>query len=73
MGPAYQVISVYERDRKLLEFLDQRGIRPGTRFRVRTRNYDGTLSLAAKKRISTSGVRPLTKSGSQKAQLQHHC
>src|SRR5215471_9203979 len=50
MGPAYQVISVYERDRKLLEFLDQKGIRPGTRFSVRTRNYDGTLSLAVKKK-----------------------
>jgi DtxR family Mn-dependent transcriptional regulator len=56
-GPAYQVISVYERDRKLLEFLDQKGIRPGTRFRVRTRNYDGTLSLAVeKKNIDLGGA-----------------
>ena len=42
----YAVQSVYERDRRLLEFLEQRGIRPGARLEVRARNYDGTLSLA---------------------------
>lgn len=41
----YSVQSVYERDHKLLEFLEQRGIRPGARLRVQARNYDGTLSL----------------------------
>ena len=50
LGPAYQVFSVYERDRQLLEFFEQKGIRPGTRLKVRARNYDGTLSLAAEKR-----------------------
>jgi DtxR family transcriptional regulator, Mn-dependent transcriptional regulator len=45
-GQSYIVSSVYERDRKLLEFLEQRGIRPGIRLKVRALNYDGTLSLA---------------------------
>jgi DtxR family Mn-dependent transcriptional regulator len=49
-GAAYEVSSVYERDRKLLEFFEQKGIRPGTRLEVRARNYDGTLSLAVEKR-----------------------
>ena len=41
----YLVNSVYERDGNLLEFLDQRGIRPGARLRVLTRGYDQTLTL----------------------------
>jgi DtxR family Mn-dependent transcriptional regulator len=45
LGHDYKVFSVYERDRQLLEFLERRGIRPGTRLKVRTLNYDGTLSL----------------------------
>ncbi len=44
-GLKYTVVSVYERDRKLLEFFDTEGIRPGTRVSVSSRNYDGTLSL----------------------------
>lgn len=45
-GKEYMVASVYDRDRKLLEFLDQEGIRPGVRIAVDVRNYDGTLSLS---------------------------
>ncbi len=45
-GHAYSVQSVYERDRKLLEFLEQKGIRPGAVLAVVARNYDGTISLA---------------------------
>jgi len=33
-GERLSVISVFERDRKLLEYLDQQGIRPGVRLRV---------------------------------------
>jgi len=44
-GSAYEVRSVYERDRRLLEFLERRGIRPGATFKVNARNYDGTISL----------------------------
>ncbi len=45
-GGRYAVRSIYERDRKLLEFLEHKGIRPGAGLKVNTRNYDGTLSLA---------------------------
>ncbi|HUO34726.1 MAG TPA: metal-dependent transcriptional regulator [Candidatus Acidoferrum sp.] len=41
----YAVASVYERDRKLLEFFNQEGIRPGARVAIEARNYDGTVSL----------------------------
>ena len=44
-GSRYRVCSVYERDRKLLEFLQERGIRPGTRLKVESQNYDGTAIL----------------------------
>jgi DtxR family Mn-dependent transcriptional regulator len=49
-GLKYTIRSVYERDRKLLEFLDQEGIRPGVRIGIETRNYDGTISLTVDKR-----------------------
>ena len=49
-GAQYTVASVYERDRKLLEFFDQEGIRPGVRLRVEAQNYDGTVSLVVGKR-----------------------
>ena len=39
------VMSVYERDIKLLEFLDGLGLRPGASFTVLARNYDDTLRL----------------------------
>lgn len=41
----YIVSSMYERDRKLLEFLEERGIRPGASIHVSRRNYDQTFSL----------------------------
>lgn len=40
-----EVRSVYERDRKLLEYLDSLGIRPGATLQVLARNYDETLML----------------------------
>jgi DtxR family Mn-dependent transcriptional regulator len=49
-GLRYRVFSVYERDRKLLEFLEERGIRPGTRLKVESRNYDGTAILKIERR-----------------------
>jgi len=45
----YRVASVYERDRKLLEFFEKEGIRPGARLTVATRNYDGTISVSLEK------------------------
>lgn len=44
-GLAAQVVSVFERDRKLLEFLDELGICPGSSLRLLSRNYDDTLTL----------------------------
>ncbi len=42
---AFRIVSVYERDRKLLEFLDSLSLRPGAEFRWVARNYDETVSL----------------------------
>ena len=54
-GGRFQVVSVYERDRKLLDFFESEGIRPGTRLSVQTRNYDGTVSLAIDRKITRLG------------------
>ena len=43
-GPV-QVRSVFERDRKLLEFLHGLGLQPGATVRSVARNYDDTLTL----------------------------
>ncbi|MFN7992077.1 MAG: metal-dependent transcriptional regulator [Bryobacteraceae bacterium] len=39
------VVSVYERDRQLLEYLEGLGVRPGAMLDVHSRNYDDTLTL----------------------------
>jgi len=49
-GHAVHVMSVFERDRKLLEYLDGLGIRPGVKLRILTRNYDDTLSLRVERK-----------------------
>jgi DtxR family transcriptional regulator, Mn-dependent transcriptional regulator len=51
----YVVSGVYERDRRLLEFLEGRGIRPGARLRVSGKNYDQTLTLATDRGRVTLG------------------
>lgn len=45
VGQDYIVDSVYERDHKLLAFLDSLGVRPRARVHVANRNYDQTLTL----------------------------
>jgi DtxR family Mn-dependent transcriptional regulator len=45
-GSTYAVSGIYERDRRLLEFLEARGIRPGSKLRLLERNYDQTLALS---------------------------
>ena len=55
-GVQYRVASVYERDRKLLDFFEQEGLRPGTRLTVQSRNYDGTVSLATENRSVRLGA-----------------
>lgn len=44
-GSTAKVMSVFERDRPLLEYLDGLGIRPSAELEMLTRNYDDTLSL----------------------------
>ena len=46
---SYVVRSVYERDPRLLEFLDGRGVKPGERIRLLGRNYDQTLTIATRR------------------------
>ena len=55
-GSKWTVASVYERDRKLLEFFDKEGIRPGVRIGVDARNYDGTVSVSFDKRQVRLGL-----------------
>jgi DtxR family Mn-dependent transcriptional regulator len=70
-GSTYSVASVYERDRKLLEFLEERGMRPGSSLQLLARNYDQTLTIktangtvsvgqpvAEKVWVSAAAVRP---------------
>jgi DtxR family Mn-dependent transcriptional regulator len=44
-GATAKVMSVFERDRSLLEYLDGLGIRPSAELEIVTRNYDDTLTL----------------------------
>jgi len=55
-GKKFRVRSVYERDRKLLEFFDQEGIRPGTPVTIQSQNYDGTLTLNIADKIVRMGL-----------------
>jgi DtxR family Mn-dependent transcriptional regulator len=48
-GCNYTVSGIYERDRRLLEFLEQRGVRPGAELGLLERNYDKTLSIRTAK------------------------
>jgi DtxR family Mn-dependent transcriptional regulator len=42
---AAKVVSVHERDRRLLEYLDGLGVRPGAEVRMVRRNVDETITL----------------------------
>ena len=44
-GKRYTVISLQERDPKLLEFLHASGIGPGKSLRVMSQNYDQTVLI----------------------------
>ena len=49
-GAAVRVMSVFERDRKLLEYLNGLGIRPGAQLKVVTKNYDQTMTLRVERK-----------------------
>lgn len=46
VGETVEVLCVYEKDPKFLEFLSGLRLRPGARVRVRHREYDETMTLA---------------------------
>jgi DtxR family Mn-dependent transcriptional regulator len=62
---AVAVTSVYERDRRLLEYLEGLGVRPGSRVSVEARNADDTLTL----RVDGRAVQ-LGRSAAQKVWVQ---
>lgn len=45
-GERVEILAVYERDPKFLQFLDGLNLKPGTQARVRKREYDQTTLLA---------------------------
>ncbi|MEP7352449.1 MAG: metal-dependent transcriptional regulator, partial [Acidobacteriota bacterium] len=51
-----QVMSVFERDRQLLEYLNALGIRPGANVQLVARNYDQTVTLKVAKAVSKAPV-----------------
>lgn len=58
LGPVFGtvvVVSVFERDRRLLEFLHGLGVRPGVSLSVTARNYDDTLTLRVGSRTVQMG------------------
>jgi DtxR family transcriptional regulator, Mn-dependent transcriptional regulator len=54
-GEQGRVMSVYERDRELLEYLDSLGIRPGSEVGLRQHNADETVTLAVGGRVTPLG------------------
>ena len=66
-GKAYRVSGIYERDRQLLEFLEERGIRPSARIDVITRNYDQTFALK-----TSAGSVALGAAAAEKIWVQPH-
>jgi DtxR family transcriptional regulator, Mn-dependent transcriptional regulator len=45
VGASYEVLRVYERDPKFLEFLNERNLRPTACLRIHKREYDETISI----------------------------
>jgi DtxR family Mn-dependent transcriptional regulator len=61
-GRRARIVSVFERDRGLLEHFDRLGVRPGVTLTVVARNSDDTLTLA----IGEDGRVPLGRSGAER-------
>jgi hypothetical protein len=45
VGRTVEILCVYEKDPQFLEFLDERGLRPGVRVRITHREYDETTTV----------------------------
>jgi DtxR family transcriptional regulator, Mn-dependent transcriptional regulator len=50
VGHGYEVMRVYEKDPKFLEFLENLHLRPGARLRLYRREYDETTALSVNSR-----------------------
>jgi FeoA domain len=46
VGRTVEILCVYEKDPTFLEFLDERGLRPGVRMRISHREYDETTTVS---------------------------
>jgi DtxR family Mn-dependent transcriptional regulator len=55
-GVPARVVSVYERDRQLLEYLDSLGLRPGAELTFLQRNADDTLTFVLAQRRTPLGL-----------------
>ena len=55
VGKPARVVSVYERDRQLLEYLHGLGIRPGSLLEISAVNYDDTLTMRIDGRTTPLG------------------
>ncbi len=58
-GQSVQVVSVFERDRPFLEFLDSLNIRPGTVIKVHSKAWDETLTGEVDGAATVIGARAL--------------
>lgn len=56
-GVGFRLTSVFERDRKLLEYLDGLGLKPGEHVTVESKNWDDTVTLSAHGRAVVLGRR----------------
>jgi len=68
-GKQYTVVSLQERDPKLLRFLHSAGIGPGKSLRVASQNYDQTVSIELDSGMSILG-RPAAEAVWLKAEKQ---
>jgi DtxR family Mn-dependent transcriptional regulator len=44
-GASYEILRVYERDPKFLEFINERNLRPAAHLHIHKREYDETISI----------------------------
>jgi len=51
-GGSYEILRVYEKDPKFLEFLAALGLRPSTRLRILDREYDETIRITIANRAN---------------------
>ena len=64
-GRSARIVSVFERDRRLLEHFDKLGIRPGVTLTVLARNCDDTFTLSVE-----NGEVPLGRNGAERVWVE---